>query len=470
MIRPLLLAGRPVITDAAVRLFAPWDGRPLDDIAQAGPEQMSTAAEAAWRAFAVTRKLPAHKRAQILRNIALGLAERQEEIAALIRDEGGKPIQFARGEVLRAVDTFNLSAEECSRVDGEVFGLDGVPAGEGRTAIVRRFPRGPVLAIAPFNFPLNLVAHKVAPAIAAGCPVVVKPAEQTPSAALVLGEVCVAAGWPPEAISVLPCDRSVAGALVEDPRFPVISFTGSDAVGWQLRARVPQKQVLLELGGNASAIVHHDADLEAALPRIALGAYAHAGQVCISVQNVLVHASVLDRARDVLVAAAAAIPRGDPSRIETVCGPMINPAQAARVEAWVAEAVASGAHCYGGGREGNVIIPSVLEGAADASRVVRDEAFGPLLVLRPYSAIPDAIAHVNAGRFGLQCGVFTNDIAALWAAFSDLEVGGVIHNDYPTFRVDGMPYGGVKDSGVGREGPRWAIRDFTEERLLVLRA
>ncbi|GDX81998.1 aldehyde dehydrogenase [Deltaproteobacteria bacterium] len=468
--RPLLLAGRLVTTDAAIQLFAPWDQRPLDAVAQAGSLEMEAAAAAAARAFVVTRKMPAHKRAEILRKIALGLGDRREELAALIRDEGGKPIQFARAEVGRAVDTFNLSAEECSRIEGEVFGLDGVPAGEGRTAIVRRFPRGPVLAIAPFNFPLNLVAHKVAPAIAAGCPVVVKPAEQTPSAAIVLGEICIAAGWPPEAMSVLPCDRSVAGALVDDPRFPVISFTGSDVVGWQLRARAPNKQVLLELGGNASAIVHHDADLATALPRIALGAYAHAGQVCISVQNVLIHVSVLDEAREMLISAAAGVPRGDPSRADTVCGPMINPGQATRVEAWIAEAVAGGARSWGGGREGNVLVPSVLEGAADSARVIRDEAFGPLLVLQPYATIPEAIARVNAGRFGLQCGVFTRDISALWACFSDLEVGGVIHDDYPTFRVDGMPYGGVKDSGVGREGPRWAIRDFTEERLLVLRA
>ena len=469
MPRPLLLAGAPSAGTSAVTLHAPWDGRALDAIAQAGPAEMEAAAAAAARAFAVTRAMPAWRRADVLRKVALGLAARREEIAGLIRDEGGKPITFARAEVSRAIDTFNLSAEEASRIEGEVFGLDGVAAGEGRTAIVRRFPRGPVLAIAPFNFPLNLVAHKVAPAIAAGCPVVIKPAEATPSAALVLGELCVEAGWPAEAISVLPCDRSVAGALVDDPRFPVISFTGSDVVGWQLRARAPRKQVLLELGGNAAAIVEPDADLAYAIPRIAAGGFAHAGQVCISVQNVLVHERVFAEARERMIAAAAAVPRGDPARDATVCGPMINPGQADRVESWVAEAVSGGANAHGGGREGSVLAPIVLDSVPDGARILRDEAFGPVLAMRPYRTLDEAIAYVNAGRFGLQCGVFTRDVGALFRAFSGLEVGGVIHDDYPTFRVDAMPYGGVKDSGVGREGPRWAIRDFTEERLLVLK-
>ncbi len=468
--KTLLLAGRPAAGASALTIHSPWDGRPLADVAQADAAAMDEAASAAARSFATTRSLPAHRRAEILRAVAALLLRHLEEFAGLIRDEGGKPIQFARGEVLRAVDTFTLSADECGRATGEVFGLDTTAGGVGRTAIVRRFPRGPVLAIAPFNFPLNLVAHKVAPAIAAGCPVVVKPAEQTPTSAIRLGELCVEAGWPAEAISVLPCDRSVAGALVDDPRLPVISFTGSDAVGWMLRARVPRKQVLLELGGNASAIVHHDADLATALPRVALGAYAHAGQVCISVQHVLVHASSYDEARDRLVAAAAATRTGDPSLQDTVCGPMIDSRQADRVEAWVAEATAGGAILHGGARSGNLLAPSVLEAVPGDSHLARDEAFGPVLVARPYDTMAEAIARVNDGRFGLQCGVFTRDIAALWSCFDGLDVGGVIHDDYPTFRVDGMPYGGVRDSGVGREGPRWAIHDFTEERLLVLRA
>ncbi len=467
--RPLLLAGVPTPTATAVALFAPWDGRKLEEVAQAGPAEMEAAAAAAARSFAVTRAMPAHRRAEILRRVAVLLVEHGEELAALIRDEGGKPIALARGEVSRAVDTFALAADEATRIDGEVFGLDGTAGGVGRTAIVRRFPRGPVLAIAPFNFPLNLVAHKVAPAIAAGCPVIVKPAEQTPSAAIVLGELCVQAGWPAEAISVLPCDRSVASTLVDDPRLPVLSFTGSDAVGWQLRARVPRKQVLLELGGNAAAILDAEADLDLALPRITLGGYAHAGQTCISVQQVLVHQSRLREARDRLIVESAKVPRGDPSDPATVCGPMIDQRQLDRITAWVGQAVGRGARAHGGGRDGNVIAPTLLEEVPEDSPLARDEAFGPVMVLRPFSTLDEAFDVVNRSRFGLQCGIFTRDVRTLWRAFDRLEVGGVIHDDYPTFRVDGMPYGGVKDSGVGREGPRWAIRDFTEERLLVVR-
>lgn len=467
--RPLLLAGAPVRTGTATRILAPYDGRPLDEVAQAGPAELDAAAAAAHRAFAVTRALPGHRRAAILRRVAALLAERAEEIAALIRDEGGKPIQYARAEVSRAIDTFTLSADEATRIGGELFPLDQTAGGDGRTALIRRVPRGPVLAITPFNFPLNLVAHKVAPAVAAGCPVVVKPAEQTPSAALVLGELLVEAGWPPEAISVLPCDRAVASALVDEPRFPVLSFTGSDAVGWSLRARAPRKQVLLELGGNASAIVAPDGDLEAALPRIAAGAYAHAGQVCISVQHVLVPAARYADARAMLIAEAARTPWGDPARPDVVVGPMIDGRQASRVEAWIADAVGAGATCHGGGREGSVLRPSLLTDVPEAARVSTDEVFGPTLLLRPYDTLDEAFAFLNRARFGLQCGLWTRDIASLWRAFDQLEVGGIIHNDYPTFRVDGMPYGGVKDSGTGREGPRWAIRDFTDERLLVLR-
>ncbi len=468
--RPLLLAGTPKTTAHATPLRSPWDGRTLGEVAQAGPAEMEAAAAAAAAAFPKVRTLPTHERAAILRRVAAALRADADAYVGDLVNEGGKPVQFARAEVARAADTFALAADEATRIDGEVFALDAAPAGVGRTAVVRRFPRGPVLAIAPFNFPLNLVAHKVAPAIAAGCPVVVKPAEATPGAALRLGAACVAAGWPAEALSVLPCDRSVAGALVDDARLPVLSFTGSDTVGWGLRARVPRKQVLLELGGNAAAIVHHDADLDWALPRITLGAFAHAGQVCISVQHVLVHEDRLAAARERLIELAARVPRGDPARDDTVCGPLIDNRQVSRLEAWIDEAVAGGARLHGGGREGDLLRPALLEQVPDDVRLARDEAFGPVLVLRPYRTLDEAIARVNAGRFGLQCGVFTHDVRALWRAFGELDVGGVIHDDYPTFRVDGMPYGGVKDSGVGREGPRWAIRDFSEERVLVLRA
>lgn len=470
MNRPLLLAGRSHAGSSSLVIRAPWDGRELDAVAQAGPTELEQAAAAAAKIAPAVGAMPAHRRAEICRAVARGIAARQTELAELIRDEGGKPIQYARAEASRAIDTFNACADEATRQTGEVISLDLAPAGEGRTGIIRRFSRGPVLAIAPFNFPLNLVAHKVGPAIAAGCPVVVKPAEQTPSAALVLGEIVVEAGWPADAISVLPCDRTVAAAMVDDPRFAVISFTGSDKVGWAIRAKAPRKQVVLELGGNAAAILCADADLEKAVPRVTMGAFSHAGQVCISVQHVLVHQSRYAEARDKFVAELSRVRCGNPSEADVVCGPMIDGFHASRVQSWVAEARSAGAVMHGGGREGNVLSPMIVENCPTDARVSSDEVFGPVLVLSVFQDIDEAIRRINAGRFGLQCGIYTKDIGTLWRTFDHLDVGAIIHDDFPTFRVDGMPYGGVKDSGVGREGPRWAIRDFTDERMLVIRA
>ncbi len=466
MYRPLVLAGRPV-ERPPIAIAAPFDGRSLDEVAQANAADLDAACAHAASLAPEVGRWPAHRRAEVLRAVAQGLAARAEEIAGLICHEGGKPITLARAEVGRAIDTFNLCAEETTRIEGELLPLDHTALGAGRVGLVRRFSRGPVAAICPFNFPLNLVAHKVGPAIAAGCPVVVKPAEQTPSAALVLGEIVVNAGW--TAISVVPCDRTVAALLVDDPRLPVISFTGSDRVGWAMRARAPRKQVVLELGGNAAVIVDRGADLAKAAPRIATGAYAHAGQVCISVQRVLAHHDVADELRDRLVDELGRVPCGDPAEARVVVGPMIDRFHADRVESWVREAAEGGATVHGGGREGSVLRPSLVENARPSDRVTADEVFGPTATLARFDDWHEAIAAVNSGRYGLQCGVFTRDIGKLWLAFEGLEVGGVIHDDFPTFRVDAMPYGGVKDSGVGREGPRWAIRDFTEERLLVLR-
>lgn len=468
--RALILAGRPSEGAGSLDIRSPWSGEVVASVAQAGPAELEVAAASAARAFDVTRRLPAWRRAAILRAVSEGVRARGEELAGLIRDEGGKPIQYARGEVARAVETFRLSAEEATRIGGEIQALDDTAAGEGRHALVRRVPRGPVLAIAPFNFPLNLVAHKVGPAVAAGCPIVVKPAEQTPSAALVLGELLLEAGWPAEALSVLPCDRSVASAMVDDGRFAVISFTGSDVVGWRIRAQAPRAHVCLELGGNAAVIVEPDADLDAAVPKIAATAYAHAGQVCISVQHVLVHRDVYDAVQERFLAATAALPVGDPGDPTTVCGPLIDARAADRVAAWMAEADGAGARrLVGGERQGQVIRPAVYTGVPEDARLSRDEVFGPVAVLRPYADLDEAIRFVNRGRFGLQCGLYTRDVRSLWRAAEDLQVGAVLHDEVPTFRVDSMPYGGTKDSGVGREGPRWAMQDFLEERTLVLR-
>lgn len=468
--RPLLLAGRPSDGRGYTSIYAPWDGAHVADVAQAGPAELDAAADAAVAAFGITRRMPAFQRAAILRATVEGLKARADELAASIRDEGGKPIQYATAEVARALDTVRLCAEETSRIGGEILPLDDTPGGVGRQALIRRLPRGPVLAIAPFNFPLNLVCHKVGPAVAAGCPVVVKPAEQTPSAALILGEELVKAGWPAGAISVLPCDRTVASAMVPDPRYAVLSFTGSDVVGWRMRAEAGRKHVLLELGGNASVIVEPDADLDVAVPRIVTNAYAHAGQTCISVQHVLVQRSRWDEVRARYLTAMAAVPTGNPHDAATVCGPLIDARACGRVQAWMAEAERVGGRRLGGGeRDGAVIRPAVFIDVPEDTPLSRDEAFGPVALLRPYDTLDEAFAFVNRGRFGLQCGLYTSNVRTLWRAFEELEVGGIIHDDVPTFRVDRMPYGGERDSGVGREGPRWAIEELLEVRSLVLR-
>lgn len=468
--RPLLLAGLPGDGRGLLPVYAPWDGAHVADVAQAGPAELDAAADAAVAAFEVTRRLPAHQRAAILRATVEGLRARAEELAAAIRDEGGKPIQYAAAEVARALDTMRLCAEEATRIGGEILPLDDTPGGVGRQALIRRLPRGPVLAIAPFNFPLNLVCHKVGPAVAAGCPVVVKPAEQTPSAALILGEELVKAGWPAGAISVLPCDRTGASAMVPDPRYAVLSFTGSDVVGWRMRAEAGRKHVLLELGGNAAVIVEADADLDVAVPRIVTNAYAHAGQTCISVQHVLVQRSRWGEVQQRYLAAMAAVPTGDPHRATTVCGPLIDERACTRVEAWMGQAERAGARRLGGGeRVGGVIAPAVYTEVPEDTPLSRDEVFGPVALLRPYDTIDEAFAFVNRGRFGLQCGLYTNNVRTLWRAFDELACGGIIHDDVPTFRVDRMPYGGQRDSGVGREGPRWAIEELLEARSLVLR-
>lgn len=470
MFRPLFVSGRPSEGCSRAIIRNPWNGEAVADVAQAGPAELESAAAAAAASAESVRRLPAWRRAEVLRRAAAGLRAREAEVVAAIRDEGGKPVQYARAELARAVHTLELCAEEATRIEGTIQPLDASPLGEGRTALLRRMPRGPVLAIAPFNFPLNLVCHKVGPALAAGCPVVVKPAEQTPSAALILGEEVLRAGWPEEAISVLPCDRAVAATMVPDPRYPVISFTGSDAVGWRIRAEVPRKQVILELGGNAAVILEPDAELDTALPRIVTNAYAHAGQVCISVQHVLVHRDRWEEVRARFTALAESTPTGDPTLESTVCGPLIDPRAQARVLEWMAEAEAAGARRLTGGTvEGRAIRPAVYEAVPTNVRLSRDEVFGPVALLRPYASLDEAIAFVNGGRFGLQCGVYTQDVRALWRAFEDLRCGGVIHNDVPSYRVDAMPYGGARDSGVGREGPRWAIEDYTEARTLVLR-
>lgn len=455
------VAVRPVVS--------PFDGTTVAEVEIAGPATLDAAAEAAVRAQRAMADLSREARSTILERTALGLEARAEIIARTIQRESGKPIRFARIEVARAADTLRASADAVRSLAGAEIPIDAAKPGATRIAFTRRFPVGPVAAITPFNFPLNLVAHKVGPAIAAGCPIVVKPASSTPLTALLLAEAVMEAGLPEGALAIVITDRGTGQRLVEDDRFRLLSFTGSAEVGWAMKRDAGKKRVVLELGGNAAAIVMDDADVDRAADRCAFGAFYQAGQSCISVQRILVHRAILARFRDALVDRTRATKTGDPSLGETIAGPLIDEGNARRVEAWLGEAVAEGgALLTGGAREGAVVTPAIVEGAPRTSKVMADEVFGPVACLAPVGSIDEAIAAASDTRFGLQCGIFTNDLRAVMRAWEGIEVGGLIHDDVPAFRVDLMPYGGVRDSGLGREGPRFAVEEMTEPRLLVI--
>ena len=437
------------------------------------PEHVQEAITAAAAAARPCRELSAAERAAALDHVVDELGARFDEAAELIEAENGKPAFWARAEVTRAVSTFRWAAEEARRFGGEVQRLDTDAAASGRAAIIRRFPLGPVLGVAPFNFPLNLVAHKVAPAIAVGAPVIVKPSPRTPLSALLLGEILSETDLPAGAVSVLPVDVDQTLTLVDDPRVPIVSFTGSDVVGFDLAARVPRKKVVLELGGDAAAIVcadyTSDEDLAWAAQRVATFAMYQAGQSCISVQRLLIADDVAHRLIPMVVSAVEALGGGSSEEPGELVGPVIDDASAQRITEWIDEAVRAGAELLcGGSREGTYVAPTVLRDVPADVHLGHNEAFAPVLCVRTFSSLDEAFDTVNDSRFGLQCGVFTHDIQTAFRAHRDLEVGGVIVGDVPSFRADQMPYGGVKDSGNGREGIRSAMRDFTEDRVLVL--
>ncbi|WP_283134270.1 aldehyde dehydrogenase family protein [Rhizohabitans arisaemae] len=468
-VRPFWLAGRPAVGADELTVTNPYDGRVAGVASVPTAAQVEEAVAAAAATAAAAAALPVHVRADALAHVAVRLKERSEEIAQIISAENGKPIFWARGEVARAASTFRFAAEETRRFSGEVQRLDTEPAAQGRLAYISRRPHGPVLAITPFNFPLNLVAHKVAPAIAVGAPVIVKPAPATPLSALLLGELLAETGLPEGMFSVLPVHNSEAGALVDDPRLPIVSFTGSGPVGYAIMDRVPRKHVTLELGGNAAAVVLDDADLDWAASRIALFANYQAGQSCISVQRVLVSEAVYPAFAEKLVRAVAALVTGDPADGATQVGPLVSVEAAERVQSWIEEAVADGATVLAGGtRDGATVAPTVLAGVPRTAKVCAEEVFGPVLVLSPVSGVDEAFRQVNASRYGLQAGVFTRSLDIAFRANAELEVGGVVIGDVPSFRADQMPYGGVKESGVGREGVRSAMHDFTYEKVMVL--
>jgi acyl-CoA reductase-like NAD-dependent aldehyde dehydrogenase len=454
---------------------SPWDGATVGRVSIPTDEQVEQAVAAAAGAQQALAATPAHIRAAVLDHVARRLAERAEEIARLITAENGKPVKWSRGEVGRAVSVFRWAAEEARRFNsGDAQRLDTDPGGVGRLALTRRFPHGPVLGIAPFNFPLNLVAHKVAPAIAAGVPIILKPAPATPLTALVLGEILAeTSGLPAGSWSVLPVENGRMPALVQDPRLPVISFTGSDTVGHQIADSVPRKHVTLELGGNAAAVVLADwsseQDLEWAATRIATFANYQGGQSCISVQRVIADASVYEALVEKVVDKVRAQVTGDPGDDATDVGPLVSEAAAERVAQWVEDAVAKGAKVLTGGvRDGASYAPTVLAELPGDAILATAEAFGPVLSLHRVDGAQEAFAAVNDSRFGLQAGVFTHDLQLAFRAHRELEVGGVIIGDVPSYRADQMPYGGVKDSGTGREGVKFAMEDYTYERVLVL--
>ena len=404
-----------------------------------------------------------------MRKVADGIATRREEFARTICQEAGKPIKTSRIEVERAISTFQIAAEESTRIYGEYIPLDTLESTSGRWGLVRRFPLGPVFAITPFNFPLNLVAHKVAPAMAAGCPLILKPAPQTPISSLLLAEIVQESGWPEGAFAVMPMSNENAGLLVADDRIKLLTFTGSAAVGWQLKSQAGKKRVTLELGGNAGVIVHSDADLEYAAQRCVAGGFSYAGQTCISVQRILVHQPVFQKFTDLLVQGVRKLKMGDPLQETTDIPPLIREQDAVRSVEWIEEAVKGGAKLlHGGKRNGAMVGPTVLTGTRPEMRVNCAEVFAPVVTVEPYEDFREALRQINNSPYGLQAGLLTRDAVLIQMAFEELEVGAVIAGDVPSFRVDQMPYGGVKDSGLGREGLRYSIEDMTERRLLVM--
>jgi acyl-CoA reductase-like NAD-dependent aldehyde dehydrogenase len=466
---PVLIGGKQVCTDDIAEIRFPYTGELYARVCQAGTKELDEAAAAAERSCGQMNDLTSGERFRILENLGDRIRDHADQFIEIMVMEGGKTRKFASAEVSRAELTIRISAVEAKRIYGEIIPLDWSDDTKGCYGYLRRFPVGPVLGIVPFNFPLNLACHKLGPAIAAGNPIVLKPASATPVSALLLGDLCLAAGVPPDAVSIVPCPGSRAEQLVRDPRIRFVSFTGSCTVGWRLREIAGRKKVSLELGGNAAVVIHEDADLDRAASRIAQGGFSNAGQVCISVQRALIHRAVFGQAVEKILAALKGQKIGDPRDPSSDIGPMIDRVKALEAHQKIREAEAQGARILTGGTlDGTMFSPTVLSDTTPEMRVSREEVFAPVITVVPYDDFDDAIRIVNDSEFGLQAGVFTRDISRIMKAFESLHVGGVIINDIPTFRVDQMPYGGVKGSGMGREGPRYAIEEMTDVRFMVI--
>jgi len=467
---PFYLAGRPEAPNQDLEVRDKYTEEIVTRVAMASEADIARGIEGTLRAAEPLRRMHAYERQAVLYHCVRRFEERAEELAMSLCIEAGKPIKDSRGEVSRLIDTFRIAAEESVRIDGEVLEMEISARAKGYSGYTRRFPIGPCSFISPFNFPLNLVAHKVAPALATGCPFILKPASLTPIGALIIGEILAECDLPEGSFSILPCRRDGARLFTEDERLKLLSFTGSPAVGWALKAKAGKKPVILELGGNAAVLVDEDADLEDATERILIGAFYQSGQSCIGVQRILIHEAIYDELKDRLVTGARGLVAGDPKNEDTFIGPMISDKEASRLQGWIQEAVDKGATLLcGGGRTGNILDATLLEGVDPDLDIVRKEAFGPVAVLSAFGEFDEELRHINDSVFGLQAGVFTRDLYKAKRAWEELEVGGVIIGDAPSWRVDHMPYGGVKDSGLGREGIRYAIQDMTELRLMVIR-
>ena len=464
-----LIGGEWRGSDDVTEVRFPYDGTVVGAVSMASAQDMEDAMASAQRGYQITRKLPSHRRSEILQNMIRLLRERFDEVVEAMILEGGKNRKTAIGETTRALETLKVSGEEARRIGGEVFSIDWTAAGEGRQGFTRRMPIGTVLGITPFNYPVNLACHKIGPAIAAGNSIIIKPAEKTPLSTLILAEVVLEAGYPPEAFSVLNAWGRDTEKMATDQRIAMISFTGSSAVGWMLKAKAGQKKVTLELGGNAGFIVHSDADLDNAAAEAAAGGFANAGQNCISVQRMLIQRGVFEDFADRFIERVKALKVGDPRDPDVDVGPLITESDAIRAESWVNEAQAAGASVLlGGERKGTVFPPTVMTETAPDMRVNCEEVFAPVVTLSAYDQWDDAVATINDTPYGLQAGVFTRDVKRIMDAWQRIDVGGLQVNQASTFRVDHMPYGGIKASGYGREGVRYAIEDMTELRLMVL--
>ena len=467
---PLYLNNKAVQPNTDLAVTDKYTGEVAFRVALADGKTIDAAIAGAVKAAEPMAQMASYERQNVLMHCVSRFEERFDELAYALCVEAGKPIKDSEGEVTRLIDTFRIAAEESVRMTGEVQPLDISPRAKGYQGMWKRVPIGPCSFISPFNFPLNLAAHKIAPAIAVGCPFVMKPASRTPLGAIMMGEILAETDLPEGAFSILPASRDGADLFTEDDRLKLLSFTGSPDVGWALKAKAGKKKVVLELGGNAAVIIDEDADLDDALERVIFGAFYQSGQSCIGVQRIIIHDSIYDRFRDMLVARAGKLMSGNPQNRETFIGPMIDIKEATRLDGWIQEALADGAKLLcGGKRVGTMLEATLLENVPSTAKANREEAFGPLAILSRFTDFDAALDEVNDSKFGLQAGIFTRDIFKSLDAWDRLDVGGVVINDVPSYRVDNMPYGGVKDSGLGREGIRFAMEDMTEIRNLVIR-